>query len=173
MPHSLFPGEAPDADARWLVDNGTRLCVPSGGVLLREGEPAEAIFVVLEGEFAVSSVELEEDELPTLGRGEIAGGLAYVRGKPPRVTVRALMDAAVLRVPFARLDERARTELGFAGRLRERARDAEDLVRRDEQGRPRRRTSPAPRPSEPRECIENLRLREIIERLLNGEIGSR
>jgi CRP-like cAMP-binding protein len=169
MPLGPFVGDVPDRDAAWLTANGTHTPVHAGQVLLREGEPAEAIFVVLEGCCSVTSAELAGEALPTLGIGEIAGGLAYVRRQPPRVTVTAAEPGAVLWVPFDRLDERARTDPGFARRLRERARDAEDLVRQDAQ--PARVRKPrTPRPPAPREKKENLQLSELIKRLLEGDL---
>ena len=170
MPLGPFIGEVPDVDAAWLAENGTRTPVRDGRALLSEGQPADAIYVVLEGAFHVSSRELPGEGLSTLGVGEIAGGLAYVRRMPPRVSVHALGDCVVLRVPFDRLDERARNDPGFARRLRERARDAEDLVREDARSgrKPRPRT---PRAAAPREKLENLRISELIKRMLEGDLG--
>jgi len=170
MPLGPFVGDLPDRDAAWLTANGTHTPVQAGQVLLREGEPADAIFVVLEGACSVTSAELAGEDLPTLGVGEIAGGLAYVRRIPPRVTVQAAEPGAVLWVPFERLDERARTDPGFAKRLRERARDAEDLVRQDAQPAPGRKPRKR-RPPAPREKMENLQLSELIKRLLDGDLG--
>ncbi|HET6765478.1 MAG TPA: Crp/Fnr family transcriptional regulator [Longimicrobiaceae bacterium] len=171
MPLGPFVGDVPDRDAAWLTANGTHTPVQAGQVLLREGEPAEAIFVVLEGACSVTSAELDGEDLPTLGVGEIAGGLAYVRRMPPRVTVLAAAPGAVLWVPFERLDERARTDPGFARRLRERARDAEDLVRQDAQPGARTKKGRKPRSPAPREKMENLQLSELIKRLLDGDLG--
>jgi CRP-like cAMP-binding protein len=167
MPASLFDADPNDQDARWLVDNGAHEVVPDGTVLLREGHPADAIFVVVEGSFAVESLELACEPLPRLGRGKIAGGVAYVRQRPPRVTVRAVETCQVLRVSYDRLDERAATDDGFARRLRQRAEDAENRIRQEGRRRKAKRT---PSPDEP---LENLEMFEIIERLLKGEIGNR
>lgn len=44
-----------DQDVDWMVRNGGRRVVAAGTAIIREGEPSEALFFVLSGEFGVTS----------------------------------------------------------------------------------------------------------------------
>jgi CRP-like cAMP-binding protein len=58
-----------DGDLRWLAARGTETQLDSGAVLFKEGDPADAFHVVLDGELRVTKMvegrETEIDLLPT------------------------------------------------------------------------------------------------------------
>ena len=45
-----------DGDLRWLVARGTETTLDSGAVLFREGDPADAFHVILDGELRVTKL---------------------------------------------------------------------------------------------------------------------
>ena len=59
-----FLGEIGDEDARWLYEHGERRPVAAGERIITEGKTPDHVFVVLEGEFLVSSVSLNEPGSP-------------------------------------------------------------------------------------------------------------
>ena len=66
--------------------------LPAGADLIREGEPGDALFVILEGE---ASVQHEGDEVTRVGPGSYFGELALLDGAPRSATVVAGTDVRV------------------------------------------------------------------------------
>ena len=62
----------PDDQIAWFISNAQELHLKAGQVYLRQGDPADAMFVILEGQME--------------GRGEIAGETAVIAMKPGDVT---------------------------------------------------------------------------------------
>src|ERR1035437_4414639 len=48
-------GALEDSDIEWLAANGTALHLSQGQVLVREGQPVDSLFVVLDGQLAVQA----------------------------------------------------------------------------------------------------------------------
>jgi len=99
-----------DLDEETLSDLAGRVrlrSVSRGRPVVRQGERAEAFYVVRRGTFEV----VEEDPgsgnervIRVLGRGESFGELALVRSAPRSATVRALEDAEVFEIDKATFD---------------------------------------------------------------------
>jgi cAMP-dependent protein kinase regulator len=66
--------------------------LPAGVDLVREGEPGDALFVILEGEAAVQH---EGAEVARVGHGSYFGELAILDGAPRSATVVAATDVKV------------------------------------------------------------------------------
>jgi CRP/FNR family cyclic AMP-dependent transcriptional regulator len=105
-----------DDDIEWLVSNGRRQVIPEGGVLIREGEAVETIYVTLDGELAVRS-SVAGDELNHLGPGEIVGEMSFVDALPPSATVTAVQETVVLSVPRPDLTDKLERDPPFAARF--------------------------------------------------------
>jgi CRP-like cAMP-binding protein len=97
--------------------------LPAGTDLVREGEPGDALFIILEGE---ASVLRDGDEVARVGPGSHFGELAILDGAPRSATVIAATDVrvAVLGIRMFRTLLREFPELaeqllvGLAGELR-------------------------------------------------------
>lgn len=76
---------------------------PQGAVIFNEGEHGDALYVVVEGEVAIS---VRGRVIDTLGAGELFGEMALIDAEPRSATARA---ASTCRV--ARVDERRFTFL--------------------------------------------------------------
>jgi len=80
---------------------------PIGSVLIEENEPPkEMLFIVKEGEVAVSTSNVDADEtenestmLATFGPGEAVGEISLVDKNPHSATVRAMSDSKILLLP--------------------------------------------------------------------------
>src|SRR5213592_4356710 len=92
-------GELNDFDIDWMIAAGRKEQIPKGTVLIQEGKAANALYIVLDGEFKVSVSKLEDFEIARLGVGEIAGEMSFVEARPPSATVTATESAVVLSIP--------------------------------------------------------------------------
>lgn len=86
---------------------------PAGATLFREGENANAMFVVINGEVEVlkKSKRAVEARVAVLGPGDWFGEMSIVDIQPRSATVRALAPSRLLRVTAADLDALYRHDL--------------------------------------------------------------
>ena len=102
--------ELADGDVDWMIQNGTKTAFPSGSVLIREGEPIEVLYVLLDGKLEVSLAALGGKVVAVLQCGEILGELSFLDSRPPSASVTAVEDATVLSIPRHRLTRKYLTE---------------------------------------------------------------
>jgi CRP-like cAMP-binding protein len=106
--------------------------LPAGVELIREGEPGDALFVIIEGE---AVVQQDGVELSRVGPGAYFGELAILDGEPRSATVVAATDVkvAVIGIRMFRTLLREFSDLaeqlliGLAGELRD-ARKVQDRM---------------------------------------------
>lgn len=86
---------------------------PAGATLFREGDDANAMFVVINGEVEVlkRSKRSTEARVAVLGPGDWFGEMSIVDIQPRSATVRALAPSRLLRVSSADLDALYRHDL--------------------------------------------------------------
>lgn len=112
-------GQLSDEDVEWMVLNGTKRHVPREGVLIQQGVPVDAVFILLEGELAVwlRGRRGPEREIAKLNAGEIVGEMSFVDARPPSATVRALEDSTVFSISKSVLGAKLASDQGFAARF--------------------------------------------------------
>jgi bacteriocin-type transport-associated protein len=112
-------GKLSESDIDWLISVGARRVVPEGTVLIHQGRPADAVYIVLDGELSVSvtTPEGERRELARIGCGEIVGELSFLDARPPAATVAATQPATLLAIPRKVLSEKLARDTGFAARF--------------------------------------------------------
>src|SRR5436305_10719963 len=112
-------GQLNDDDVEWMLTAGTKRFVPAGGVLIQQGVPVDALFILLEGTLAVwlKSRSGPERELARLSAGEIVGEMSFVDARPPSATVKALEDSTIFALSKATLNRKLVTDTGFAARF--------------------------------------------------------
>jgi CRP-like cAMP-binding protein len=112
-------GQLNDDDVEWMLRAGTRRFVPAGDVLIEQGVPAEAVFILLEGKLAVwlKSRRAPEREIARLNAGEIVGEMSFVDARPPSATVKALEDSNVFAISKATLNAKLAADPGFGARF--------------------------------------------------------
>lgn len=74
----------------------TTLELAGGTVLMREGEPSDALYLVLSGRLVASRGA--DAVLGEIGRGEPIGEMGVITGAPRTATVRALRDSVLVRL---------------------------------------------------------------------------
>jgi CRP/FNR family cyclic AMP-dependent transcriptional regulator len=110
-------GQLSDEDVEWLVDHGESRAVPAGGVLIRQGIPVDAVFILLDGKLSVWLAGRGEREIARLNAGEIVGEMSFLDDRPPSATVKAIEASTVFAVPRAALAAKLAADLGFASRF--------------------------------------------------------
>jgi CRP-like cAMP-binding protein len=103
-----------DEDVEWIASRGRRLGIAKDEVLIREGEPVDAVFILLDGSLSVSA---GGTQVATLLSGEIVGEISFVDAQPPAATVTAAQYSHVLAVPRAMLHAKIATDAWFAARF--------------------------------------------------------
>ena len=94
----LFAG-VPPARLERLDTDVAHVPVRAGEVLVKQGERADAMFVVLQGTFeATVTTGSHARIVGTMTRGDSIGELAMLTGEPRAATVRAVRDGIVVRV---------------------------------------------------------------------------
>jgi CRP/FNR family transcriptional regulator, cyclic AMP receptor protein len=106
--------ELSDRDFNWLLTEGKRKEIPNGTVLIHEGEPISALYIVLDGMLAVSVEALGGKEIARLSSGEIVGEMSFVDARPPSATVKAVEDSVVWAIPRAQLAAKLSQDTAFA-----------------------------------------------------------
>ena len=103
-----------DEDVEWIASRGRRLDVSQDEVLIREGEPVGAVFILLDGSLNVSA---GGRHVATLLSGEIVGEISFVDSLPPSATVTAAQHSRVVAIPRDLLHARLATDAWFASRF--------------------------------------------------------
>ena len=110
-------GQLSDQDVDWMLAVGEAKQVPPGTVLLREGEPTDALYVVLRGTVSVSSRSSGDREIASVGRGEVLGEISFLDNRMPTATVHALDGVTVFVLSREQLSAKLVRDTGFAARF--------------------------------------------------------
>jgi CRP-like cAMP-binding protein len=111
-------GRLADEDIDWLTASGTRQRLKRGTVVVGEGTPIDQVYLVLDGELAVTSSRTGARELARLGSGEVVGELSFLDSRPPVATVSVASDeATVLGIPRGALSTKLEDDAPFAARF--------------------------------------------------------
>jgi NTE family protein len=90
-----------DAEARrQLRDALEPVSVSAGTVLIREGDPADCLYLVAAGRLRVVTTDGDGVEIPLaeIGRGGLVGEMALITNRPRTATVQVLRDTHLLRL---------------------------------------------------------------------------
>lgn len=103
-----------DRDFDWLLNAGKRKSIPAKGILIHEGEPTDALYVVLEGTLAVCVEAMGGEEIAQLGMGEVVGEMSFIDTRPPSATVKAMEDSLVWSIPRTKLTAKLLQDVEFS-----------------------------------------------------------
>src|SRR5262245_50831063 len=93
----LFAGMPSDA-LQALVENLQLVSLERGEPLFREGDPSDALYVIVEGEVSVQNEGPPRVEMSRLGPDAFIGEVALMTDQPRSATVVCLQDAELLRI---------------------------------------------------------------------------
>jgi signal transduction histidine kinase len=97
--------DLPDDQIEWFLSQSEELTLKAGDVYSRQGDAAEAMFVVLSGQLELHGELSGETVVILLKPGDVTGALPFSRMKQFTVSGRAITDARILRFPAAQFPE--------------------------------------------------------------------
>ena len=95
---AVFAG-VPEARLATALSRAEQVAIRAGSAVIRQGDPADRFYVILEGSFAVDRAEAPgapPARLRTMGPDEVFGEIGLLTGAPRSATVTALNDARLL-----------------------------------------------------------------------------
>jgi signal transduction histidine kinase len=95
----------PDDQLEWFLAQSQELNVKAGETVFCQEDPADAMFIALEGQFQARGEFNGEPLVFPIDPGDIGGTLPYSRMKQFVVTVSAIADSRALRFPAASFPE--------------------------------------------------------------------
>ena len=113
---SAFEG-LPDDQIAWFLSQSKEIELKAGDVYARQGDPAEAMFVVMEGKFQWRGEFGGQAFTVDLEPGEVTGVLPFSRMKKYSLNGRAVTAGRVLRFPAAKFQELVQKMPELATRL--------------------------------------------------------
>ena len=109
--------DLPDDQITWFLSQSQELVVKAGDTYARQGDPADTMFVILEGQFQWRGEIGGETFVFSSKLGDITGVLPFSRMTHFLVTGRALSDGLILKFPAARFPELVQKMPELAKRL--------------------------------------------------------
>src|SRR5580658_2180933 len=97
--------DLPDDQLDWFLGQSQEMSLKAGDVYSREGDPADAMFVVLEGQLQGRGELGGEPFVCDLEPGDVTGVLPFSRMKQFTVSGRAITDYRALRFPASMFPE--------------------------------------------------------------------
>jgi signal transduction histidine kinase len=97
--------DLPDDQIAWFLANSQEQKIAPGDIYVRAGDPADTMFVILEGQFQWRGEFAGETILFSAKAGDVTGVLPFSRMKQFTVTGRAQTAGRVLKFPAALLPE--------------------------------------------------------------------
>ncbi|MGD0929673.1 MAG: ATP-binding protein [Candidatus Korobacteraceae bacterium] len=91
--------DLPEDQIAWFLSNSQEMNLKAGDVYLHQGDPADAMFVILEGQLQARGELGGETFVFNLGPGDVTGVLPFSRMKQFTVNGRAETDSRALRFP--------------------------------------------------------------------------
>lgn len=89
----------PEPDLEQLYAHARRLQLPAGHLLIQEGEPGDALYILLNGQLEVSKFAAAHDVKIDIRRpGEVVGEMSLLDNAPRAASVRALTESEVLMI---------------------------------------------------------------------------
>jgi signal transduction histidine kinase len=109
--------DLPDDQLDWFLSQCQEQILKPGDAYIRQGDAAETMFVILEGEFQVRGDINGETFAFPLTAGDVTGLLPFSRMKRTPVTGRAVSNARLLRFPSTKFPELVQRMPELATRL--------------------------------------------------------
>ncbi|MBV5259541.1 cyclic nucleotide-binding domain-containing protein [Synechococcus moorigangaii CMS01] len=111
-------GELNDDDIDWLITTGNIAKIPTDTVLIRENQPLENLYILLDGSVSVS-IDLMDTtkEIAVLQSGEIFGELSFIDRQLPSASVKTCGDCLLLAIPQEKILNRLNQDIGFSARF--------------------------------------------------------
>ena len=110
-------GELSDRDIDWMIANGSKEKITANTILINEGQPIEALYIVLDGTMKAYLAAVGDQEIGIVVGGEVLGEMSFVDGRLPSATVKAIEDSLVLSISKQKLNEKLEQDVLFSLRF--------------------------------------------------------
>jgi signal transduction histidine kinase len=97
--------DLPEDQITWFLGNSEEMRLHAGETYFRQSDPADAMFVILEGQLQLRGEIGGETAFFTIKPGDVTGVLPFSRMKQFTVAARAVTDVRVLRFPSSLFPE--------------------------------------------------------------------
>jgi signal transduction histidine kinase len=97
--------DLPDDQLDWFLSQSREMHLKAGDTYVRQNDPAEAMYVILEGDLQARGEISGETIVVSMKPGDVTGVLPFSRMKQATVTGRAVTDGRILRFPVAQFPE--------------------------------------------------------------------
>jgi signal transduction histidine kinase len=91
--------DLPDDQIAWFISQSEEMRLKTGDTYFRQGDPADAMFVILEGQLQARGELGGETVAIPMKAGDVTGVLPFSRMKQFSISARAVTDVCVLRFP--------------------------------------------------------------------------
>ncbi|MEH1869190.1 MAG: cyclic nucleotide-binding domain-containing protein [Nostoc sp.] len=109
------------SDIDWMISQGVRTNVNPGKVLIQEGKPVEALYILLDGKLGIfvstPQNQFAEKEIAQSVKGEILGEMSFVEATTASATVKAIESSILLALPQEKLAKQLKQNTGFTARF--------------------------------------------------------
>jgi signal transduction histidine kinase len=109
--------DLPEEQLAWFISQSQELLLKAGDTFMHQGDPADAMFVVLEGQLDARGDLGGETVMLSIRQGDVTGTLPFSRMQQFPLTVHAITTARMLRFPSARFHDLVQTMPKLAERL--------------------------------------------------------
>src|SRR5580658_3128929 len=109
--------DLPDDQIDWFIAQSQELRYQAGDTYTRQGDPADAMFVILEGQIEIHGELGGGPIFFSLNAGDVTGALPFSRMKQFTVTGRTVTDSRLLRFPASLFAELVQKMPELAKRL--------------------------------------------------------
>jgi signal transduction histidine kinase len=99
--------DLPEDQIEWFISQAGELCFKAGEALMSPGEPADAMFVLLEGQLQARGDIGGETVIITVDAGTVTGRLPFSRMKTFTFGARAVTNCRILRFPATKYHDLA------------------------------------------------------------------
>lgn len=111
-----------DSDIDWMINNGKRVNATPGTLLIKQGEPVEYVYILIDGTLAVSITVDEGNakinkEVNKLASGEIVGEISFVEAGKASANVDSFEESLLLAIPQQQLAVKLKQDMQFASRF--------------------------------------------------------
>ena len=110
-------GQLDDKDVDWLINNGDNEKVEANKVLIKKGNKAKYLYIILDGKFSILAGKDGDKKVAELLSGEFVGEMSFVDSAPPNATVKSDMDSSVYSILKSKLENKIKEDQGFGYRF--------------------------------------------------------
>ncbi|MEH2349215.1 MAG: cyclic nucleotide-binding domain-containing protein [Nostoc sp.] len=123
--------ELTNSDIDWILATGQREEITAGTILIRQGTPVDALYILLDGALSVTVAQADDNpigrafaaleggelsgrEVALLANGEVVGEMPFLASYQSSTTVKAARKSLVLMIPQQQLIQKLQEDVTFA-----------------------------------------------------------